>query len=87
LKMFVSEAVSKGLINFSNGTFTNPSTGQSVKLGEAIKMGLLVPVISKSLYSLSLMLESLALDKARNLPIEWNPVKCSFWVWFSLAHK
>ena len=47
LKMFVSEAVSKGLINFSNGTFTNPSTGQSVKLGEAIKMGLLITDFNK----------------------------------------
>ena len=47
LKLFVSEAVSKGLINFSNGTFTNPSTGQSVNLSEAIKMGLLITDFNK----------------------------------------
>lgn len=47
LKMFVSEAVSKGLINFSNGSFTNPSTGQLVKLADAIKMGLLITDFSK----------------------------------------
>jgi len=47
LKLFVSEAVSKGLINFSNGTFANPSTGQSVSLSEAIRMGLLITDFNK----------------------------------------
>lgn len=42
LKMFISEAVSKGLVNFSHGLFKNPSTGLSMSLSEAIKTGLLI---------------------------------------------
>lgn len=42
LKLFVTEAVAKGLINFARGTFTNPSTGEELSIGEAIKLGLLI---------------------------------------------
>ena len=42
VKMFVSEAVSRNLINFSSGVFTNPGTGQTVSIADAIKSGLLI---------------------------------------------
>ncbi len=42
IKIFVDEAVSKGLVDFCAGTFTNPSNGQSISIGEAIKLGLLI---------------------------------------------
>ena len=42
VQMFISEAVTRNLINFSSGVMTNPSTGQSVNLADAIKSGLLI---------------------------------------------
>ena len=42
VKMFVSEAISRNLINFSSGVFTNPGTGQTVSIADAIKSGLLI---------------------------------------------
>ena len=42
VRLFVTEAVSRGLINFSRGTITNPTTGQDISIGEAIKIGLLI---------------------------------------------
>ena len=47
IKIFVSEAVNKGLVNFSSGTFTNPSTGQDMSIAEAIKLGLLITEIKE----------------------------------------
>jgi len=48
LKMFISEATSKGLINFAHGLFKNPSTGLSMSLSEAIKNGLLITDFANS---------------------------------------
>ena len=42
VKVFVDEAVRKGLVDFQAGTFTNPTDGKVVSIGEAIKAGLLV---------------------------------------------
>ena len=42
VKMFVNEAISRNLINFSSGMLTNPSNGQSVSIADAIKSGLLI---------------------------------------------
>ena len=42
VKMFVSEAISRNLINFSSGVFTNPASGQTISIAEAIKSGLLI---------------------------------------------
>ena len=42
VKLFVNEAISRNLINFSSGMLTNPSTGQSVSISDAIKSGLLI---------------------------------------------
>ena len=42
VKLFVNEAISRNLINFSSGMLTNPSTGQSVSIADAIKSGLLI---------------------------------------------
>ena len=42
VKMFISEAVSRNLINFSSGMMTNPATGKSVTIADAVKSGLLV---------------------------------------------
>ena len=47
IKIFVSEAVNKGLVNFSTGTFTNPSTGHDMSIAEAIKLGLLITEIKE----------------------------------------
>ena len=42
VKLFVSEAVSRNLVNFSSGTFTNPATGLNISIAEAVKCGLLI---------------------------------------------
>ena len=42
VKIFVSEAISRNLINFSSGVFTNPMSGQSVSIAEAVRSGLLI---------------------------------------------
>ena len=42
VKLFVNEAISRNLINFSSGMLTNPATGQSVTIADAIKSGLLI---------------------------------------------
>ena len=42
VQIFVSEAISRNLINFSSGVFTNPMSGQTVSIAEAIKSGLLI---------------------------------------------
>ena len=42
VKLFVSEAVSRNLINFSSGVFTNPATGVNISIAEAVKCGLLI---------------------------------------------
>ena len=42
VKLFVSEAVSRNLINFSSGIFTNPATGTNISIAEAVKCGLLI---------------------------------------------
>ena len=42
IQVFVSEAVDKGLVDFSQGTFTNPANGQTTSIGEAVKLGLLI---------------------------------------------
>ena len=42
VKLFVSEAVSRNLLNFSSGMFTNPATGVNIPISEAVKCGLLI---------------------------------------------
>ena len=42
VQIFVSEAISRNLINFSSGVFTNPMSGQTVAIAEAVKSGLLI---------------------------------------------
>lgn len=42
VKIFVSEAISRNLINFSSGVFTNPVSGQTVSIADAVKSGLLI---------------------------------------------
>ena len=42
VQIFVSEAISRNLINFSSGVFTNPMSGQTVSIAEAVKSGLLI---------------------------------------------
>ena len=38
IKVFVDEAVSRGLISFNRGTFTNPTSGEEIPISEAIKV-------------------------------------------------
>jgi hypothetical protein len=64
LKMFISEAVSKGLVNFSHGLFKNPSTGLSMSLGEAIKTGLLITDFTNAESSTDLDATTLSLGEA-----------------------
>lgn len=45
VKVFVNEAVSRNMVNFANGTFTNPTDGKTVSIAEAIKLGLLITEI------------------------------------------
>ena len=42
IEVFVDEAVRKGLVDFREGTFTNPADGRVVSIGEAIKTGQLI---------------------------------------------
>jgi hypothetical protein len=42
VKLFVSEAVTRNLINFSSGLFTNPASGLQVSIADAVKSGLLI---------------------------------------------
>ena len=42
VQIFVSEAISRNLINFSSGVFTNPMSGQTISIAEAVKSGLLI---------------------------------------------
>ena len=42
VKLFVSEAVSRNLLNFSSGMFTNPATGLNIPIAEAVRCGLLI---------------------------------------------
>ncbi|XP_023339655.1 dystonin isoform X13 [Eurytemora carolleeae] len=42
VKMFVTEAVSRNLINFSSNVFINPATGLNIPIAEAIRCGLLI---------------------------------------------
>jgi hypothetical protein len=42
VQIFISEAISRNLINFSSGVFTNPMSGQTVSIAEAVRSGLLI---------------------------------------------
>ncbi|XP_059089195.1 microtubule-actin cross-linking factor 1-like isoform X2 [Tigriopus californicus] len=42
VRVFVNEAINKGLINFTSGTFTHPISGEPMPIGDAIRQGLLI---------------------------------------------
>lgn len=42
VRVFVNEAINKGLINFTSGTFTHPISGEPMPIGDAIREGLLI---------------------------------------------
>ena len=48
VKLFINEAVAKGLVNLYRGTFTNPMNGVELSIGEAIKHGLLITEIHQT---------------------------------------
>jgi hypothetical protein len=45
IKVYLDEAVSRGLVNFGSGTFTNPTSGEEMSIGEAIQFGILITEI------------------------------------------
>ncbi len=42
VRILVEDAVDRGLVNFSVGSFTNPATGQSIPIVDAVKLGMLI---------------------------------------------
>ena len=77
LKMTISEAVSKGLVNLSRGTFTNPMNGVEVSLLEAIKHGLLITEINVTEEIIDLNGKTVSLNEAFQHSFEAKSKK--FW--------
>ena len=48
IEVFFDEAVRKGLLNIREGTFTNPTDGRVVSIGEAVKAGMLITDFSET---------------------------------------
>ena len=64
VKLFITEAISKGLINFSRGTFTNPMNGVEISIGEAIRHGLLITEIHTTEERIDLNAPTISLNEA-----------------------
>ena len=58
IQVFVDEAVRKGMVDFQEGTFTNPADGKVVSIGEALKAGMLVTEVTEEQQSSSAIFES-----------------------------
>ena len=63
-KISVSSAVSRGLINFEKGTFTNPNTGEIFGIIEAIKYGILITDIETQIEMIDLNESKIGLTEA-----------------------
>ena len=63
-KISVSSAVSRGLINFEKGTFTNPNTGEIFGIIEAIKYGILITDIETQMEMIDLNESKIGLTEA-----------------------
>ena len=63
-KISVSNAVSRGLINFEKGTFTNPNSGEIFGIIEAIKFGILITDIETHTEIIDLNMSKIGLTDA-----------------------
>ena len=58
IQVFVSEAVGKGLVDCSAGTFTDPTNGHTMSIGEAVKLGMLITDFKECEETIELELDS-----------------------------
>ena len=64
IKVYLDEAVSRGLVNFGSGTFTNPTSGEEMSIGEAIQFGILITEIRTQEEDIMLDLAQIGFNEA-----------------------